>query len=44
MDINSLKHWQQVVDSLERDTPIPLTLMQTYDEWLQQYPNGSSIS
>jgi len=40
IEILSLKHWQEIYDELELETPVPLDLTQTYAEWLIEYPKG----
>ena len=44
LEIMSLQHWQQVYMDLELEEPIPLTLMQTYKEWLIENPRGYVIN
>lgn len=44
VEIKSLKHWQEIFDELELAAPVPLFLTQTYKEWLQENPNGYTIS
>ena len=38
--INSFKEWMDLASELMSEETIEIALIQTYKEWLAEYPNG----